>query len=67
MVSKTSKKPDLAELTEREFDLRMRLEDLETKRSSESAEEQAHTAALYAQVKAALDAARKAQGQSDPV
>ena len=65
MANKATTQPNLAELTEKEFDLRMKLEDLECKRSPENAEERARTAARYAQAKADLVAARKALGLAE--
>ncbi len=53
-------KPSLAELTEREFDLRVRMDQLSQLNSVESEAERVRVCSLYAQAKADLDAARKA-------
>ncbi|GAB2182139.1 hypothetical protein DLREEDagrD3_23620 [Denitratisoma sp. agr-D3] len=50
----------MIELIEREFDLRLRLEELEIQRCEENAQERAHTGAQYAKVKADLAEVRKA-------
>jgi len=50
----------MIELIEREFDLRLRLEELEIQRSEDNAGDRADAGAKYAQVKAELDNARKA-------
>jgi hypothetical protein len=51
----------LLELTEREFDLRLRMEQLSLLNSTENAEEMARIGSLYAKVKAELDEAQKAE------
>ena len=50
----------MVELMEREFDLRLRMEQLSLESSDENTEEQARVGRLYAQAKADLDDARKA-------
>jgi len=59
-MAKSSSKPSMVELMEREFDLRLRMEQLSLESSDENAEEQARVGRLYAQAKADLDDARKA-------
>ena len=51
----------LLELTEREFDLRLRMEQLSLLNSTENAEEMARIGCLYAKVKAELDEAKKVE------
>lgn len=50
----------MIELIEREFDLRLRLEELEIQRSEDNAGDRADAGAQYAKVKADLNNARKA-------
>ena len=51
----------LLELTEREFDLRLRMEQLSLLNSTENAEEMARIGCQNAKVKAELDEAQKAE------